>query len=156
VVAAGGVADGRSLAAALMLGADGVLAGTRFYATHEAAAVISAKERIVAAKGDDTIRSILFDIARKNVWPAPYTGRVLMNAFAERWREREAELMQRPDEVRRYEEARAADDFETAAVIAGEAVDMVCDIPSAGEVVERMARQASVLLDGATNRYKTG
>ena len=53
-----------------MLGADGVLVGTRFYATQEAAAR-AAKQRIVAASGDETIRSILFDIARRNVWPAP-------------------------------------------------------------------------------------
>jgi nitronate monooxygenase len=70
IAAAGGVADGRGLAAALMLGADGVLVGTRFYATQEAAGFAAAKERIVAATGDRTIRSILFDIARRNVWPA--------------------------------------------------------------------------------------
>ena len=88
VAAAGGVADGRGLAAALMLGADGVLVGTRFYATQEAMGPLAAKERIVAASGDKTIRGILFDIARRNVWPAPYTGRVLRNEFSERWRGR--------------------------------------------------------------------
>jgi nitronate monooxygenase len=156
VVAAGGVADGRSLAAALMLGADGVLMGTRFYATQEAAAGTTAKERIVAAHGDETIRSIIFDIARANVWPAPYTGRVLKNPFSETWRGREAELMQRHEEVRRYAEARAAGDFETAAIIAGEAVDLIGDIPSAGEIVERVVREAGTLLGGATNRYNLG
>jgi nitronate monooxygenase len=60
VAAAGGIADGRGLAAALMLGADGVLVGTRFYASQEAAGVQSAKNRIVTGKGDRTIRSILF------------------------------------------------------------------------------------------------
>src|SRR5205823_1392983 len=65
VAAAGGVADGRGLAAALMLGADGVLVGTRFYATQEAMGPMGAKERIVAATGDTTIRGILFDIARR-------------------------------------------------------------------------------------------
>jgi len=64
VAAAGGVADGRGLAAALMLGEDGVLVGTRFYATLEAAGFDSAKNRIVAANGDKTTRGILFDIAR--------------------------------------------------------------------------------------------
>src|SRR5690349_3562524 len=93
LVAAGGIADGRGLAAALMLGADGVLIGTRFYASIEAAGAQAAKERIVAASGDRTIRSILFDIARRNIWPAPYSGRVLRNAFTERWGGREAELM---------------------------------------------------------------
>jgi nitronate monooxygenase len=137
-----------------MLGADGVLVGTRFFATQEAVGAKSAKERIVAASGDKTIRSILFDIARRNVWPAPYTGRVLRNDFSERWRGREAELMQhQAAEAARYDAAREAGDFDTAAVIAGEAVDMISDIPPAAEVVERIAKEASALLAGS-NRYR--
>jgi nitronate monooxygenase len=154
VAAAGGVADGRGLAAALMLGADGVLVGTRFYATQEAMGPQGAKERIVSASGDGTIRSILFDIARRNVWPAPYTGRVLRNEFSERWRGREAELMQhQTGEAARYEKARNAGDYDTAAVIAGEGVDMISDIPPAKEVVDRMVKEASALLAGS-NRYR--
>ena len=129
VVAAGGIGDGRGLAAALMLGADGVLVGTRFYASREAAGPLAAKDRIVAGTGDRTIRSILFDIARRNVWPAPYTGRVLQNDFSEKWRGREAELLQhQEEEATRYAAARAAADFDTAAVIAGEVVDLISDI----------------------------
>jgi nitronate monooxygenase len=64
VAAAGGVADGRGLAAALMLGADGVLMGTRFYASKEVAGFAAAKERIVQGVGDQTVRGILFDIVR--------------------------------------------------------------------------------------------
>lgn len=155
VVAAGGVADGRGLAAALMLGADGALIGTRFYATQEAAGFAAAKERIVAASGDNTIRGILFDIARRNVWPAPYGGRVLRNEFSERWRGREAELMQNQEqEAERYAWARASGDFDTAAVIAGEAVDLINDIPPAAEVVRRIADEAGALLRGASNRYR--
>jgi nitronate monooxygenase len=154
VAAAGGVADGRGLAAALMLGADGVLVGTRFYATQEAAGASAAKERIVSGSGDTTIRSILFDIARRNVWPAPFTGRVLRNEFSEKWRGREAELMQhQATESARYDKARNEGDFDTAAVIAGEGVDMITDIPPAAEVVERMAKEASALLAGS-NRYR--
>jgi len=156
VAAAGGVADGRGLAAALMLGADGALVGTRFYATQEAMGPQGAKERIVEASGDKTIRSILFDIARQNVWPAPYTGRVLRNEFSEKWRGREAELMQhQADEAARYNKSRDAGDFETAAVIAGEGVDMISDIPPAREVVDRMVKEASALLAGS-NRYRVG
>ena len=156
VAAAGGVADGRGLAAALMLGADGVLVGTRFYATQEAMGPQTAKERIVAASGDKTIRSILFDIARQNVWPAPYTGRVLRNEFSEKWRGREAELMQhQAAEAARYDKAKEAGDFDTAAVIAGEGVDMISDIPPAREVVDRMVKEASALLAGS-NRYRVG
>lgn len=67
VVAAGGIADGRGLAAALMLGAEGVLMGTRFYASQEAEGHPAAKQRIVDASGDSTVRSIVFDISRRNV-----------------------------------------------------------------------------------------
>ncbi len=154
VVAAGGIADGRGLAAALMLGAEGVLLGTRFYATQEAAGSATAKARIVAACGDQTIRSILFDIARRNVWPAPYCGRVLQNSFSERWRGREAELLQHQDEEgARYAQARAEDDFETAAVIAGEAVDLINEVLPAADVVDSMVRQAESLLAAASSRY---
>jgi NAD(P)H-dependent flavin oxidoreductase YrpB (nitropropane dioxygenase family) len=66
-----------------MLGADGVLMGTRFYASKEAAGLAAAKERIVRGKGDQPVRGILFDIVRGNVWPAPYTGRLLRDEFFE-------------------------------------------------------------------------
>jgi nitronate monooxygenase len=154
VAAAGGVADGRGLAAALMLGADGVLVGTRFYATLEAAIHRAAKERVVATSGDETIRGIMFDIVRRNIWPAPYGIRTLRNAFFEKWRGREAELLQhQATEAARYEKARDAGDFDTAAVIVGEAVDMISDIPPAKEVVERIAKEAAALLAGS-NRYR--
>jgi len=147
VVAAGGIADGRGLAAALMLGASGVLMGTRFYATQEAAGAQAAKERIRAATGDDTLRSIVFDISRRNVWPAPFTGRCLRNVHADRWFGREIELMRHLDEEsRKYAAARAAEDFDIAAVIAGEAAGLIHDIPSAHDVIKRVVHEASELL----------
>src|SRR4030095_17099810 len=105
-----------------------LLRATRFSAAQDAAAPPEAKRRILAATGDGTIRSILFDIVRRRVWPAPFCGRVLQNAFSERWRGREAELLQNDAEAARYAEARAANDFDTAAVIAGEAVDLIDDL----------------------------
>lgn len=150
VVAAGGIADGRGLAASLMLGAAGVALGTRFYATVEAAGFEQAKQRIVDTDGDGSLRSIVFDISRRNVWPAPFTGRCLRNAHLERWAGRELELMRALDqEAPRYAAARAAGDFDTAAVIAGEAAALIHDIPKAGEVIERMVDAASELLRGA-------
>jgi nitronate monooxygenase len=147
IVAAGGIADGRGLAAALMLGASGILMGTRFYASREAAGVQAAKERIREATGDDTLRSIVFDISRRNVWPAPFTGRCLRNSQTDRWFGREIELMRHLDEESaKYAAAREAGDFNIAAVIAGEAAGLIHDIPSAHDVIERVVHEASELL----------
>ncbi|MDE2369279.1 MAG: nitronate monooxygenase [Burkholderiales bacterium] len=147
VVAAGGIADGRGLAACLMLGAAGVAIGTRLYATVEAAGMQAAKQRIVEAGGDDSLRSVVFDISRRNLWPAPFTGRCLINDHLKRWAGRELDLMRAIDaEGPRYAAARAAGNFETAAVIAGEAVALIHDIPNAGEVIERMIGMATALL----------
>jgi nitronate monooxygenase len=135
------------LAAALMLGASGILMGTRFYATHEAGGPMAAKERIRAASGDDTLRSIVFDISRRNVWPAPFTGRCLRNAHAERWYGREIELMQNLErESTRYSAARRDEDFDIAAVIAGESSGLVREISSVRDVVDGIIREASTLL----------
>jgi nitronate monooxygenase len=149
VVAAGGIADGRGLAAALMLGASGVLVGTRFYASVEAAGFDAAKDRIVGATGDDTARSIVFDISRRTVWPSPFTGRCLRNPHLDSWLGREVELLRNQDqEAARYAEARSRGEFDTAAVIAGEASGLIHDIVPAGEVVRRMVTEATVRLDG--------
>jgi nitronate monooxygenase len=157
VVAAGGIADGRGLAAALMLGASGALLGTRFYATDEAAGARAAKERIRAATGDDTLRSIVFDIARRNVWPEPFTGRCLRNAHTERWFGREAELLRNQDEVAaRYATARQANDFDVAAVIAGEASGLVHDITTARAIVDRIVSEAEARLAGAAALTRAG
>jgi nitronate monooxygenase len=147
VVAAGGIADGRGLAAAMMLGAEGALIGTRFYASEEADGHPEAKRRIVAAEGGQSVRSVVFDLARKTSWPEPYTGRVLRNRHTERWLGREAELAANADEVARdYAAARERGDFDVAGVIAGDACGLIHDIPRAGEIVERVVAEAERLL----------
>lgn len=147
VVAAGGIADGRGLAAALMLGAGGVLLGTRFYASTEAAGHPDAKRRIVEANETQSIRGILFDITRRNVWPAPFNGRCLVNAHTERWKGRESELMQRTEEVGAdYLRAREAGNFDIAAVIAGESAGLIHDIRPAAEIVDSVIAQAEQAL----------
>jgi nitronate monooxygenase len=143
VVAAGGIAEGRGLAAAMMFGAEGVLMGTRFYASREAEGHPGAKRRIVAAGAGQTVRSIVFDLSRGNRWPDPYTGRVLRNQHAERWLGRETELESQSEDVgRAYMAAREQGDFEVAAVIAGEACALVDDIPPAAEIVARIVAEA--------------
>jgi nitronate monooxygenase len=147
VAAAGGIGDGRGLAAALMLGAQGVVLGTRFYACQEAAGHPDAKARIVAASGEDTLRSIVFDVSRRNVWPAPYTGRLLMNEHARKWAGREIELMRCIDrEGDAYAAARSRGDFDIAGVIAGEVVGLIHDVPTAKEIVQRVVNEADNLL----------
>jgi nitronate monooxygenase len=144
------VADARltaAVSAAGGLGASGVLTGTQ-----EGAAAEAAKDRIRTATGDETLRSIVFDISRRNVWPAPFTGRCLRNAHADRWFGREVELLRHQEEqATRYAAARNDGDFDIAAVIAGESSGLVRDIPSAREVVERIVRDASALLAPASS-----
>jgi nitronate monooxygenase len=155
VVACGGMADGRGLAAALMLGASGTMMGTRFYASLEAAGADAAKERIRAASGDDSLRSIVFDISRRTVWPAPFTGRCLRNPYLDRWYGREVDLMRQLDEESaRLTEARRKHDFDVAPVIAGESAGLVRDIPSVRDIVNRVAGEASACLARGTQQLE--
>ena len=152
VAAAGGIADGRGLAAMMMLGASGVLLGTRFYASVECDGPEEGKKRICAATSGNTVRSIIFDLSRNNVWPAPFTGRCLINDHARRWMGREVELLQNVRAVAaEYAVAKAAGNFEIAAVIAGEAVGLIHDIPPAAEIVDRITTEADQILSGKRN-----
>ena len=154
VIAAGGIADGRGLAAMLMLGASGVLMGTRFYASIEADGADEAKRRICAAGGGDTVRGVVFDWSRNIFWPAPFTGRSLVNDHTKRWSGREAELMHNIGSVTaEYAAARAAGNFDIAVVFAGESAGLIHDIPPAAEIVERIASEAEQLLLGRRNFF---
>src|SRR5207249_4442653 len=84
VVAAGGIADGRGLAAALALGAQGALLGTRFLATKESPLHPSCKQAALDSDGHDTVLAEIPDVARDNVWPGAM-ARALRNEFIERW-----------------------------------------------------------------------
>jgi nitronate monooxygenase len=146
VLAAGGIADGRGLAAALMLGADGVSMGTRFYATKESLEPNAAKTKVLAATGDETIRTRVYDIVNNRAWPPGYTGRVVRNKFVEKWHGHEKELGRvHEDELRKVANAATSGDFETANVTVGESVGLVHDIPGAAEVVDRVVAEASAL-----------
>ena len=146
-VAAGGIADGRGLAAALMLGADGVLVGTRFWASQEALTHPDHHLAILAAGGDDTARTSLPDIARRLPWPKPFTARTARGGWIERWRGREAELeAQIETEGPRYGDAFAAGDGEGAAVWFGEAAGLIRTVEPAQRIVDSMVGEASLLL----------
>ena len=100
VLAAGGIADGRTLAAALVAGADGAWLGTAFLATPEAVEIgDDHKAAIVASDGGDTVFTRVYDIASGMPWPAAIGERVRRDAFTDEWAEREGELRQHRDTV---------------------------------------------------------
>jgi nitronate monooxygenase len=147
VLAAGGIADGRGLAAALMLGASGVVVGTRLLASDESLAHSNIKRQVVAATGDRTLRTRVFDIVRGYPWPEHITGRALLNSFAATWHGREGDLWAELEEQRRcYRQAVSEADTDTAVVFAGEAVDLIESIAPAGEVLRQMVSQADLCL----------
>jgi nitronate monooxygenase len=153
VLAAGGIADGRGVAAALALGGAGALIGTRFLATAEALADPEAKKAIVDGDGEETERSSVLDIARGSRWPLEYTGRTLGHPFLDRWRDAEAELAADPDDVRRaYREAIARDEIPAEPVWASQAIGLIRDLPPAAELVGVLAAQAEDALGQALGR----
>lgn len=145
--AAGGVGNGRGLAAALLLGADGVMVGSRFWASEEANVSRRMHDAALAANGDATIRSQVMDLARKLAWPSRYTARVLRNEFTARWHGREAELVTVADEeAEKYRRAWAEGDPDKSNTFVGEAVGLIDDIEPVATIMDRMVRQASDLL----------
>ncbi|MGE3944906.1 MAG: NAD(P)H-dependent flavin oxidoreductase [Alphaproteobacteria bacterium] len=146
VVAAGGIADGRGLAAMLMLGASGVLIGTLFHSAEESLASAETKARIVRSSGDETVRTRVFDIGREAPWPGGFTGRGLTNRFVETWHGREEILTADAAEKARYQRALTADDLDTAVVWAGEGIDLIHEVEPAGLIVTRLVAEAEEAL----------
>ena len=146
VLAAGGIADGRGLAAALALGAQGVLLGTRFLATKESPLHPNFKQAVLDSDGHDTMLTEIPDIARGNVWPGA-TARVRRNAFIERWAGREWALRARqPEALAALQRAWAAGDADNASLFVGQDAGLIHDIPSAEELVQRIVSEAEVIL----------
>ncbi len=153
LVAAGGVADGRSLAAALMLGADGVLIGSRLVASSEALTPWGFHEAIIAADGDATIKTSVIDLVRNYHWPDGFSGRALKNGFVTKWHGREDALSGSrvsASETERYWAAFTSGDADNAGVFMGEAVGLIRDVRPAAEIIEQMVAQAHGLLRNAS------
>ena len=148
LVAAGGVGDGRGLAAALMLGADGVLVGTRFVASRESEAPEGFREAIVRADGDSTMKSNSVDVVRKRYWPNPeFVVRVLKNEFVSKWHGREREIEGNIDvEYERFWNAFRAGDADNAGVLMGEVSGIIHDAPPAANIIKDMVAHACQLL----------
>ena len=146
VLAAGGIADGRGLTAALSLGAAGALVGTRFQASTEALVEAEVVKAILDGRGEETERSRVLDIARESQWPSRYTGRTLRNDFLEQWRDRETELAGNKEVIAAYRKAEGRGDMRAVAVWASEAIDLITESQSAADIVQEMASDAEAIL----------
>ncbi len=147
LLAAGGIGDGRGLAASLVLGADGVLVGTRLWASNEALVRKGHHQAILETDGDGTLRTTIADIARQIPWPPGFTARIRRNAFTDRWHGHEAELERSiAVEGPRYRQASAAGDPENTGVWFGEAAGLVQSIEPAAAIVQRMVDDAAICL----------
>jgi nitronate monooxygenase len=152
LLAAGGIADGRAVAAALMLGADGVLMGTRLWASDEALVHPRHHRAILESNGDGTIRTTTPDVVRELGWPPEFTARVRRNTFTEHWHNHEVELAANAvAEGPRYRAAFADGDPDNAAVFFGEVAGLIRSIEPAATIVERVVEEAATLLRSGVN-----
>jgi NAD(P)H-dependent flavin oxidoreductase YrpB (nitropropane dioxygenase family) len=146
VLAAGGIADGAGIAAALALGAEGVLLGTRFLATTESPLPDTYKQAIVASDGHDTLLTEIPDVASGTVWPGAY-ARTYRNQFVQCWIGREGELRaQRRTVTASLQQARAAGDVENGALLFGQDAGLIDALEPAGLLVERLVSEAEQVL----------
>ncbi|HEX2384974.1 MAG TPA: nitronate monooxygenase, partial [Candidatus Binatia bacterium] len=142
----GGIADGRGLAAALALGADGVLIGTRLLATDESPLQPNFKQAIVASDGHDTVLTEIPDLASGRVWPGAMS-RALRNAFVERWAGREWTIRRdQPAIAQAVGDARKRGDADNAPLFIGQDAGLIDSIKPAGEIIETMAAEAEKII----------
>jgi nitronate monooxygenase len=146
VVAAGGIATGAGMAAALAAGAAGVWIGTALLSCTEGLNSPAARERIRATGGDATVHTRAFDVGEGIPWPERWPGRALVNDFSRRWHGHEEELAGDDAARQLVREARRSGDVDNAPVYAGEAVGLVTREQSATDVVRELSADAEKAL----------
>ncbi len=146
--AAGGIGDGRGLAAALMLGADGALVGSRFWASSEALVHPNLHQASIEANGDATLQTSTIDVARKLDWPERYQVRVLRNEFSDQWDGNLEELRKAGSgEADRWTKAWAEGNTKIANTVVGEVTGLIHDIRPAAEIVNEMVSEAAEIIN---------
>ena len=145
VLAAGGFVDGAGLAAALALGADGVLLGTRFLATHEAPVEQAYKNAIVASDGTDTVMTTLNDSLTGRDWPGAWV-RTMRTSFVQRWLGREPELRRRRRQLFAELEQLDAAGAEDGLIYFGQSAGVIDAVEPAGDVVRRIVAEAEEII----------
>lgn len=147
VLAGGGIADGRGLAAALALGAAGAVVGSAFVAAEESLASANGKQRLATGSGDDTAKGSEFDLLRGIDWPDGYQIRTMYTPFFKGIRDAppttDAEVQAAKAA---FDAAREKDDMSVATVIAGEAADMINAIEPASVILQRLANEAEAII----------
>lgn len=147
VVAAGGIADGRGLAAVLMLGAEGAWIGTRFVASREGSIARWVKEEVVRAGADDTVLTRAYDLTAQSPFPPGIGDRVLRNDFTATWHGRDDDVIARREELQgQVAQAIQAADRRIAPARAGSAAALVHAIDPAAEIIWRLVADAASLL----------
>jgi NAD(P)H-dependent flavin oxidoreductase YrpB (nitropropane dioxygenase family) len=147
VIAAGGIADGRGLVAALALGAQGVIMGTRFVAAEEAEpAARGHREQIIASTADDTVYTDVFDIMDGLKWPAGISGRTINTPFTQEWHGRESELQEHRQRI--IDEAGGIVPERAHSAYAGQSAGLVRDVKPARAIIEDVMREAEQVLRG--------
>ncbi len=155
LLAAGGIADGRGLAAALMLGADGVLIGSCLVASEESLAPPGFKSAIVAADGDATFKTGVIDLVRGFDWPDGFSGRALRTRFVMDWQGRERALAEPATlaaEAERYWRGFRTGEVEDTGVFVGEAAGLIHEVRPVRSIVDAMVGEAASLLKEAPDR----
>jgi len=143
VLAAGGIATGAAVAGTLIMGASGAWIGSALSAAQEADGPPARKERLLSAAETDTVQTRVFDIALGAGYPAATPGRALRNRFTDQWHGKEDDLQaRRSGENERLRQARAADDFDTYHVYAGQAIGLVRAVEPAAAIIGRFAADA--------------
>lgn len=156
VLATGGIADGRGVAAALALGAQGAMLGTRFYASDEALGHRKLKEELVRFDASATVKTRVFDVLRGYAWPAPFIGRAIQNGFVWNWDRQTSELATRTEELMpSFTAAQAAGDASRAMVWAGECIGLIDDIVPADVLVHRVGKEAELTLQRCLSALDT-
>ena len=153
-VLAGGIADGRGLAAALVLGAQGANIGTRFLAAEEASAAAAWKQAILATESEDVVR---FEVWKAIFPPASSRAydtvpRVMRTPFVDQWQ-------QHPDDAREQAERLRGEIMTTVherrphelLPFTGQSAGLIHDILPAGEIVRRLVAEAEQALVGAAS-----
>jgi nitronate monooxygenase len=101
----------------------------------------------VQAGGNDTVRTRVYDVVRELDWPEEFDERALVNSFVRTWHGHEAQLSaQLPEAVENFRKAVAAEDFDVANILVGEAVGLVHDVRPAGEIVAELVADAARIL----------